>query len=355
MSEFRALSFAEQVAAHLRTQMVCGKLRGPMPGVLKLEVDLGVNRKTVDAALRLLEAEGLLLPQGAGRRRLIRPPTAIKTPALRVGILLSEAADLKVDYVVALRHELIEAGQDAVFAPKTATELGSDSERIARMVEKTAVDAWVVVAGSREMLEWFAGQAAPAFALFGRRRGVSIAGSGPNKPPALAAATRALINLGHRRIVLLTRLARREPKPGASEQAFLNELAVNGITPGPYHLPDWEEDIPGFYARLDSLFQVTPPTALIIDEAPFFVATMQFLARRGLHVPEDVSLICTDADPAFRWCQPSVAHIDWDSRPVVRRTLRWAANVGRGKPDLRQTLVPAEFISGGTIGPVAPH
>jgi hypothetical protein len=37
---------------------------------------------------------------------------------------------------------------------------------------------------------------------------------------------------------------------------------------------------------------------------------------------------------------------------VVRRIVRWAANVSQGKRDLRQTLTKAEFVAGGTIGPV---
>lgn len=68
-------------------------------------------------------------------------------------------------------------------------------------------------------------------------------------------------------------------------------------------------------------------------------------------MPQEVSLVCTDADPTFDWCQPSVAHIRWDSRPVVRRIVRWAANVSQSKEDVRQTLTPAEFVPGGTIGP----
>ena len=65
---------------------------------------------------------------------------------------------------------------------------------------------------------------------------------------------------------------------------------------------------------------------------------MQFLLSRRLRVPEDVSLICTDGDPHFAWCRPPIAHIRWDTRPVVRRAVRWAANIARGKRDVRQTL-----------------
>jgi DNA-binding LacI/PurR family transcriptional regulator len=68
-------------------------------------------------------------------------------------------------------------------------------------------------------------------------------------------------------------------------------------------------------------------------------------------VPKDVSLVCTDHDPDAAWCEPSVAHIRWDYRPVVRRVVRWAANISHGKQDLRQTLTKAEFVDGGTIGP----
>ena len=43
----------------------------------------------------------------------------------------------------------------------------------------------------------------------------------------------------------------------------------------------------------------------------------------------------------------------WDSHPVVRRIVRWAADVSCGKEDLRQTLTPAEFVPGGSVGPAA--
>ncbi len=351
MSGFMSLSCAEQVATHLREKVTSGKLHGVMPGVLRLEGELGVNRKTVETALRLLEAEGLLLPQGKGKRRLIRPPVAGKSKRLRVAILTGEFAETKLDYLVDLRHKLNRDGHHAEYAARSMRELGMDVKRIAWMVEKTEADAWVVISGSVDVLEWFSEREIPVFALFGRRRGFSIAGGGPNMPPAYAEVTRTLVEQGHRRIVLLARRRRRLPVPGASEQKFLDELAAHGIKPTPYHLPDWEVTIDGFYERLESLFRFTPPTALIVEEAPFFVAALQFCTNQGLRVPKDVSLVCTDGDPAFAWCKPSVAHISWDSRPLVRRIVRWASNVSVGKKDVRQTLTPARFVTGGTIGP----
>lgn len=353
MRPMQLKSSAEQVAARLRSELAGGKMRGFMPGILRLEAELGVNRKTIESALRQLEREGLLEAQGAGKRRKINASIdALGGVSLRVAILLSEQIDLKLDYMVELRHELMEQGH-TVFHPANSTkDLGMDLKRIARMVERTEADAWVVAAGSQEVLGWFANRGIPTFALFGRRGGLPLAAVGPDKRTTLAEAVRKLTALGHRRIVLMARPRRRLPQPGAPEQAFLNELAAQGIPVSDYNMPNWEDTVDGFLERLDSLFRYTPPTAMLIDEAPPFIAAQQFLARRAIRVPEDVSLVCTDYDIAFEWCRPAISHIRWDSRPVVQRVLRWVANVSRGKTDLRQSLTPAKFVDGGTIGPV---
>lgn len=351
MAGTRFLTIAEQVAEHLRGEMMRARWSGLLPGSRQLAEELDVNIKTVEVALRQLEREGVLAGQGVGRkRRIVLPEARIACP-LRVALLKYDPLSLAQGYMSDLQHLLAAAGHGAFFANKSLMELGMNVPRISRYLTEINADAWVVTAGSRELLEWFTTQPLPAFALFGRREGLPIASTGPDKPPAVAGATRHLLRLGHRRIVLLARRERRLPEPGKSERAFLNELEAHGIRSGSYHLPDWEETIEGFHGCLDALFRVTPPTALIIDEAPFFVAAQQFLARQRILVPEHVSLVCSDDDPSFAWCRPSVAHIRWDSGQVVRRIVRWAHNVSHGKQDLRQTLTRAEFIPGGTIGP----
>lgn len=339
-----------QVADYMRTALMQGRWRSILPGRNQLADELGVNRKTVEAALRQLEKEGILVNQGQGSRRRIELPAALDAPSLRVAILLSEIMDRSLDYIVDLRHQLREAGHSACHPPKTLVDLGMKPARIASLVARTPADAWIVTAGSLEVLEWFANGPVPAFALFGPMRGLRVAGAAPHKAPAFAEATRALLGLGHRRIALLVRPRRRLPAPGPPEQAFLAELKAHGIQPAPYHLPGWDENADGFHAMLDAMFRITPPTALIVDEAPVFVAVMQFCLARRLRVPQDLSLICTDADPAFAWCRRSVAHIAWDSRPVLRRVLQWAGNISRGKTDMRQVFTRAKFVPGGTIG-----
>lgn len=351
MAKVRFLTLTEQVAEHLRCELAHGRWVGLMPGKHELAAELEVNNKTVEAALRQLEAENLLVPRGAGRRRAIHLEEPAQRRMLRIALLLNETLDLGLDYVVELRHRLLEAGHAVQVAPRTLVDLHDNPGQLGRLLRSTEADAWVVLAGSRSVLEWFAQQPEPTFALFGRRGGLPLAATGPDKPAATIAATRELIRLGHRRIVLMARPRRRLPEPGAPEKAFLSELASQGLAVGDFNLPAWEETPEDFHRCLEELFRVTPPTAVIIDETAFFFAAQQFLSRRGLRVPEDVSLIATDPDPDFHWCLPSIAHIKWESGPLVRRIARWAANVSQGCEDRRQTLTPAAFVAGGTIGP----
>ena len=353
MSQLIIRSAAEQVAEHLREQILLGSWGETIPGGHRLSAELGVNHKTVETALRQLEKEGFLLPQGAGRpRRIVAGKNWKPLRSIRIALLQLDVSDRREDSEIELRHLLEEAGHVPFYPEKSLLDLGMDAVRVARFVQRTEADAWVIGAGSREVLSWFSQQPSPAFAFFGRRDGLPIAGAGPDKAPPFADATRHLIELGHRRITFLVRKQQRLPQPAPSVRAYLDELETHGIHVGDFNLPDWEENRAGYQAILESLFRLTPPTAIFTDEAFLFIAAQQFLARRGLQVPGDVSLICTDSDPSFAWCEPSIAHIRWDYLPVVRRIVRWAANVSRGKEDLRQTSTKAEFVDGGTVGPV---
>lgn len=354
MAELRFLSKIEQLAAHLRAQLADGRWEGSMPGRMELAAELRLNARTVEEALRLLERQGVLVPQGAGRRRLIALEENQVRTSLKIRILLLERIDQGLPYHIDLLHSLRERGHNAAFAEKSLYDLGMNVKRVAAYVKADGADAWIVCAGSREILEWFAAQTTPTFAKFGRLAGLPLPGIKVDKIPAIKTAVRRLHEYGHRRIVMMVRQERLKPHPGLTEQAFLDELNSLGIITGSFNLPEWGDDIAGFRRCLDSLFQHTPPSALFLIEARLFIAAQQHLARMGRVAPRDVSLICDDPDIAFSWCDPPISHIRWDSKPVVSRMVRWADRVARGEKDINQRSTLAEFVEGGTIGPAKP-
>jgi DNA-binding LacI/PurR family transcriptional regulator len=352
MKPFHPLSAVDQLVAYLRGEITSGAVSQTLPGVHKLAKELGVSPKTVVAAVAKLKHEGFLKDQGARRKSLIVKHTKKKISSLRISILLYDLDDRSTPFTIELRHQLEAAGHITSFASQTIIDIGRDEKKIAACVNGSQADVWIILSGSYEVLHWFASQKIPAFACFGRRQEVEIAGAGTDRQNSIRKATKRLVELGHKKIVMIAREERRKPKPGAGEQAFLNELAVHGIKVGAYNLPDWEETPEGFKRTLDGLFKVTPPTAIILDEASFFMITQQHLARVGILAPQHISLICSDPYPTFSWFIPKVAHINWDPKPIIRRAVRWVTEVQNGKINTQQYSSKSKFIEAGTIGPV---
>lgn len=320
--------------------------------------DLDVSRHTVRRALQILEKEGVLGGHGHGRSRSITSSGAARANQrpLRVNILrhderLTDNPQTSM-VLIEIMHSLEAAGHQVVHLKKSQIELRHDVARLTRHLAENLADAWVVESGSHPLLEWCANQPTPCFALYGRTEGLALARTGPDSVRAYGDATRQLIALGHRRIVLIVREGFRKPPLGGCELAFMKELKAHGIPTGNYNLPDWEETPEGFFRLMESLFKSTPPTAIVIDEANWFIAALGFLAHRGIRVPEDVSLVSGDFEPMLDSFHPGFAHMRWDNQLIVRRVVRWADAVRKGKAHRKTLNVPAEFVPGGSIGPV---
>jgi DNA-binding LacI/PurR family transcriptional regulator/DNA-binding transcriptional regulator YhcF (GntR family) len=347
-------SLPQQVAAHLREGIQRARWSSLIPGVPQLASELDVGRNTVRQALKILELEGLLGDRGGGRSRAITDAaatTAAKRP-LRVNILRHDAQLTDNPVLIRIIYSLEAAGHDVFSCKKSQIELKHDVARLCRHLAANPADAWVVESGSHALLEWCASQPIPCLALFGRTDDLQMARTGPDSVPAYQVATRQLIEQGHRRIVLIVREGFRRPTPGRCEMAFLEELRARDIPTSAYNLPDWEETAEGFNHLMENLFKLTPPTALIIDEICWFTAALAFFVRHGIRVPEQVSLVSGDCESTLDQCHPGFAQMRWDYSLIVRRVVRWVDAVRKGKADRKIINIPAEFVPGGSIGPV---
>lgn len=349
---FEVLSPSAQVASYLHSLIMKGQWEKHLPGTPAISQETGIDRKTITAAIHLLEEQGIIRSRGMGKPRRIVIPERHRKKGLKVTLLVYEELDRTKPLIEAICRRLRRAGHTVNLSKRTLTSMQMDLSKVSRYMRENPSDVWIPMAASKEILEWMSKQSFATMALFGRRQHVDIAAVGPDKTAATKELTERLLSLGHRRIVLFSREERRHPTPGIVERVFLETLEAHGITSNnPYHLPEWTSNAEGFKICLDRLFTGTPPTALIVEESQFFFAALQQMASRSLSAPEDISIACTDDDPVFEMSHPRVTCIHWPNSPIVDHVVRWTREVSRRRLSRNQKLTEATVIEGGTIGP----
>ena len=265
---------------------------------------------------------------------------------------LANEASNELKILLGARHAIETSGHTCIFSPRALSQLNDNLSRISRVVKAAAADAWVVCQASQKVLEWFVAQPFPSIAFGGRFQNLQMASTAVKLAPAIEAAVEDLFNHGHRRIVMLASPVARKPIPLPSLASYLELLRAHGICTTDYHLPDFEENAESLEACLNSLFKVTPPTALLVYQTDYCVEVLSFLALRGLQVPRDISVVCMHMDPVFRLRRPRLNHFELGADEHVSRIARWINGVRKGRPDQRHAIFDAVYVPGGTVGPV---
>ena len=285
MKPFRSRSTSEQLADHLRGEILRGAFGTTMPGIKKLVKGLGVNSRAVNDALKLLESEGILAGQGERRRHRIVMEKKKPPPAMRIAFVPFDVASKTEPLNLEILRTLSEHGHDPFFTGKTLMDLNFDLRRIAGMVGQIEADAWIVTSAMRPVLNWFVAKRLPAFALYGAPLGLPIAGACPDHAPVMLDVCRRLLGLGHRRIVMLLYRGQVDLATARIAPMLLDEMERHGISTSRYNVPQWQDSPEGFHRFLKSMFQSSPPTALIVEEVAHLIAILQFCGQRGIRVP----------------------------------------------------------------------
>lgn len=146
------------------------------------------------------------------------------------------------------------------------------------------------------------------------------------------AATEHLLSLGHRRIGLIAgppRLlcsrARFDGYRAALEGAGLTfDEAL--VVPGDFHPES------GFAGCEKLLDLPEPPTAIFAASDQMALGAIEALRRRGLRVPEDMSLVGFDDLPEVRWSAPPLTTIRQPLSDMGKLAVRTALKLTRNEP-----------------------
>ncbi|MHC3472311.1 LacI family DNA-binding transcriptional regulator [Streptomyces sp. 7R007] len=159
------------------------------------------------------------------------------------------------------------------------------------------------------------------------------------------AATEHLLSLGHRRIGLIAgppRLlcsrARFDGYRAALEGAGI-AVDESLVVPGDFHP---ESGFTGCNALLDL---PEPPTAVFAASDQMALGAIEALRRRGLRVPEDLSLVGFDDLPEVRWSAPPLTTVRQPLAEMGKLAVRTVLSLARDeRPDAARVELGTELV-----------
>ncbi|MFD5271460.1 LacI family DNA-binding transcriptional regulator [Streptomyces sp. NPDC058335] len=169
------------------------------------------------------------------------------------------------------------------------------------------------------------------------------------------AATEHLLSLGHRRIGLIAgppRLlcsrARFDGYRAALEAAGV-ATDESLVVPGDFHP---ESGFTGCNTLLDL---PEPPTALFAASDQMALGAIEALRRRGLRVPEDMSVVGFDDLSEVRWSSPPLTTIRQPLADMGQLAVRTVLRLARGeRPDSPRVELGTELVVRASTAPPAP-
>jgi LacI family transcriptional regulator len=166
-------------------------------------------------------------------------------------------------------------------------------------------------------------------------------------------ATEALLQLGHRRVALITGSTTLFP---ARERIIGFETAHrNYAVKLDPELIRTESFLADYAFQQTSILMGTraPPTAIVAGGIDVLPGVLRALRIRGLVVPRDISLVAASDSDLAQLSDPPITVESWDYAEVGRIAAQLVLERinGVGSDDSRRVLVPAELIQRGSCAP----
>lgn len=342
-------SLAKHAAALIREAIRKGEWGANLPGGRNLAKALGVSRPVVYQAMKLLEAEGILLGERNAPRQVKADAPASKERAPKV-IFLSpyqeeELEELPSHLAPPLGRELADLGLRLEFAqlpqPGRRTRLLS-LDGLARLHHPSA---WILYRCPPEVQEWFGERGHPFLVLGSSRGGIPAPRIDFDSVSAARHLRGRLLALGHdpAGIRFLTSSDR------LSVHAA-NAAVLLGDAPPGDRVVGLDEDPETLARQIDAVLD-THPTAIVTQRAVHAKAVICRLWARGTRCPGDVSLVSLQDSADLALLRPEV------SRYTVKPSLLFAAVSRTLTRVLQGDLSPRsgrmftpEFLPGATLG-----
>lgn len=329
-----------------------------LPGERHLARELQVSRSTVGSAIGELMREGMLSVQH-GRRceilpralQAIDPRSAHRATnvALLMPLPLAQLRQFTALWVDELRRIL----HDANIGLSIVDSCVASSPRPARSLQRTVATSphalWLLLLTSRPVQAWFQNAGVPAIVTGTCGEGIALPSVDADHRAAGVHASHVLLRTKHRRIAYFV-----PPNPTGGILRFEAGLraALSAERRTPPELAVFAAGTRDEVGRaIERCFAGFRPTAIVCAKAGTALTVWSHLARRGLRVPQDVSILSTESEPFFDHLAPPLAHYALDPARYAQRMARVVTQRMTVHSPPESHLLELRFVPGGTIAP----
>ena len=346
-------SLSAQAAAAIRKAIGDGIWRESLPSERRLCETFQVSRPTIRTALQLLAKEGLIEIRQGRRNRLLSPSRSSPSSASRLVVLVSHQPILHTSLtayqgISEMRTHLAEQGFTTEVLVCQMRSAKAQQRKLETFVRQNRVFCCVLLSVSKELQEWFATHSIPALVLGSCHPSVKLPSLDVDYRSVCRHAAGIFRSKGHRRIAFLV------PNSGvagdlASEDGFREGCASNaGSTDAEAIIVRHNGTTTHLATKLDAMFSSSrPPTALLVAKPTHTLGVLVYLLRKGLTVPDTVSLIGRDSDHLF---EDAISHYRFDDETFAHRLSRLMAQmVSQGYLRPEPNLIFPRYVHAGTV------
>ena len=300
---------AQKIIQGLQT----GRWAGDLPSERKLCEILQVSRVTLRPALQELERLGWLRTAPGQRRKIVKKATTNQLPAsvqrvvLMSPVALQEIEPFSLLSLDHLRDLLVRRGILLETETRPECYAQSPERALERLCRDFRADVWVLWRSTKQMQDWFR--------RMGHRHVVVGTAFNPASTPSVDLdhvatgrhAATTFGRMGHRRIAVIV----------CDSNLAGDQGSIAGFCAGaqqyvgdPIQADTLKHDgtPAGIINCVDRMVQFTPrPTAIYSAGGRQTIAIMTRLLQRGVRIPQEISLISRDDDPALDFVTPSPA------------------------------------------------
>ena len=351
----RRLSLVTQTVQSLREGMQSGYWQAQLPGERELCAHLQVSRRTLRAALTILQQQGCFKTARGRRRRIQESKGKDKTkPGRKILAVLSANAFLAMPpttmlVLEELRDKLAQVGYAVELHVNRACFAARPQRALQEVTQQHPATAWLIFGSKEPMQRWFIERKLPCLVMGSCAPGIALPSVDWDYRAVCRHAGGVLLRKGHRRLCLV--VPRDAYGGDLTSEAGLRESLLPLKRAASLLVLRHDGTAAHLRALVDQMLrQPSAPTAFLVARAIHALTVVTHLLQGGKRLPQDVAVISRDNDPFFQFVTPAVSRYSMDPAQFARRLSVAVARLAETGtlPMQAVRLIPA-FVPGQTV------